>query len=61
MPDVSPPTPPSSLLAISTPRQAYNAPQLRDLGTWQALTLIYTLPIGPGGRLPANTHDSDLF
>lgn len=27
---------------------AYEAPQVRDLGAWQALTLIYTVPFNGG-------------
>lgn len=29
----------------------YTPPRLERLGPWQAVTLLYTVPIGPGGRL----------
>lgn len=28
----------------------YQAPAVQDLGPWKSLTLIYSLPIGPGTR-----------
>lgn len=28
----------------------YQAPAVQDLGAWKTLTLIYTLPIGPGNQ-----------
>lgn len=40
--------------APQTPAQpvpAYEAPRVTDLGAWQALTLIYSVPINPAGIL----------
>lgn len=37
----------------------YEAPQIKDLGSWKTMTLLYSLPIGPGGR---STHqDGPLY
>lgn len=30
----------------------YLAPKLTSLGAWQAVTLIVSLPLGPGGNVP---------
>lgn len=37
----------------------YERPQLRDLGAWSSLTLVYSLPVGPGGygSLPGTSQD----
>ncbi|WP_291423305.1 hypothetical protein [Deinococcus sp.] len=31
-----------------TSAPAYQAPRVNDLGQWQAVTLIYSVPINPG-------------
>lgn len=33
-------------------RAVYTAPRVQDLGAWQAVTLIQSVPIGPGAFLP---------
>lgn len=37
----------SDLPSVGAP--CYQAPRVTDLGRWQAVTLIYSVPIGPGG------------
>ncbi len=32
-----------------TTTPAYQAPRVNDLGQWQAVTLIYSVPVNPGG------------
>lgn len=32
-------------------RSLYVPPRVQLLGPWEAVTLLYTVPIGPGGRL----------
>ncbi|WP_082506216.1 hypothetical protein [Deinococcus sp. Leaf326] len=36
--------------ATQTPREGYQAPKLTDLGKWQAVTLVISLPVGPGSN-----------
>ncbi len=38
-------------------RPEYQAPQVKDLGKWQAVTLVISLPGGPGNNA-FNTPDS---
>ncbi len=43
--------------AQPTQQPTYTPPRVQDLGRWQAVTLIYSLPIGPGtrGLVPTTT------
>ncbi|WP_291423385.1 hypothetical protein [Deinococcus sp.] len=43
--------------AQPTPQPTYTPPKVQNLGRWQAVTLIYSLPIGPGtsGLVPTPT------
>lgn len=36
---------------ISSPQQAYTPPQLTPLGKWTAVTLITSIPMGPGSNM----------
>lgn len=38
---------------VTTPavRRPYQAPRVQPLGQWSALTLVSSLPVGPGGFL----------
>lgn len=36
--------------APSYQSSSYQAPRVQDLGAWQAVTLIYTIPINPRGN-----------
>ncbi|SMB91846.1 hypothetical protein [Deinococcus hopiensis] len=44
--------------APPTPRSPYTPPRVAVLGPWQAVTLLYTVPIAPGGRsvFPPDSH-----
>jgi len=42
--------------SASTPRQPYVAPRVQPLGEWSALTLVTSLPIGPGGQVFGGQH-----
>ena len=44
--------------AISIAQDNYQPPQLQDLGKWQAITLVISLPTGPGSNA---FNDSDAF
>ncbi|WP_424952188.1 hypothetical protein [Deinococcus sp.] len=48
MPDRSLPIP-SPASPPQPTRRPYQAPRVQPLGQWSALTLVTTLPIGPGG------------
>ena len=45
------PTPPAPRLLPSPIKPAYAAPRVRDLGAWQAVTLINSVVISPGSVL----------
>lgn len=38
--------------------ESYQPPQVRDLGLWQAVTLVISLPTGPGSNA---FNDPDAF
>ncbi|GAA5532717.1 hypothetical protein [Deinococcus aluminii] len=42
----------------AAPRTPYTPPRVQDLGPWQAVTLSYSVPIGPGGFLNPGRSDS---
>ncbi|GAA5511968.1 hypothetical protein Dcar01_00682 [Deinococcus carri] len=42
-------------------RAPYTPPRVQDLGAWEAVTLAYSLPIGPGGYLRPGQFDDSLF
>lgn len=53
-----PPSPLPAPLFPGTPA-TYRPPQVRDLGPWKTMTLLYSLPIGPGG--PNGNPNGPLF
>ena len=44
--------------AVKPEPRPYQAPAVHDLGPWKAMTLIYSLPIGPGGSRPAGGNSN---
>lgn len=40
---------PEPMATRSAAPAEYRKPEITDLGNWQNMTLIYSLPIGPGG------------
>jgi hypothetical protein len=42
-------------------RPPYEAPRLTRLGQWDAVTLVYSLPSGPGARLFRSTTKPNWF
>lgn len=45
------PTPAHQPTPAQRVKRPYCAPQLTSLGTWHALTLAVSVPVGPGGHL----------
>ncbi|WP_407539058.1 hypothetical protein Q0M94_12890 [Deinococcus radiomollis] len=46
------PPPPAPLLSSRRPqREPYRKPCVQPLGQWAALTLVYSVPTGPGGAV----------
>ncbi|WP_414657969.1 hypothetical protein ACINK0_15530 [Deinococcus sp. VB343] len=43
-------SPPHTQEAQKRETPVYQKPEVKDLGPWQTLTLIYSVPMGPGGR-----------
>lgn len=44
-------SPSQQLANESYPSESYQPPRVTDLGQWAAVTLIYSLPVGPGGKV----------
>ena len=44
--------------SVQAPVEPYQPPQLQDLGKWQAVTLVISLPTGPGSNA---FNDPDAF
>lgn len=44
--------------SVQAPAETYQPPQLQDLGKWQAVTLVISLPTGPGSNA---FNDPDAF
>ncbi|KEF33186.1 hypothetical protein RDMS_13730 [Deinococcus sp. RL] len=60
----TPPTPPapSERATPAAARAPYLPPRVQDLGPWQAVTLAYSVPGGPGGLLnPGGSANSGPF
>lgn len=52
-------SPPHTPEAQKREMPVYQKPEVRDLGAWQTLTLIYSVPMGPGG--PGTPSSSQTF
>lgn len=39
-------------------RRPYAAPRIKSLGTWSALTLAMSVPVGPGGMIFGGPTDA---
>lgn len=51
MTDLHTPSLPVTTPASTAPRSPYQTPRVQPLGEWAALTLVTSLPIGPGGMV----------
>ncbi|MDO4264552.1 MAG: hypothetical protein Q4C67_10185 [Deinococcus sp.] len=45
---------PAQPTAVPQPAPAYEAPRVEELGAWQAITLIYSVPVNPNSPLNFN-------
>lgn len=56
------PAPAERATPAAAARAPYTPPRVQDLGPWQAVTLAYSVPGGPGGLLnPGGSADSGPF
>lgn len=56
------PAPTERVTPAAAARAPYTPPRVQDLGPWQAVTLAYSVPGGPGGVLnPGASTDSGPF
>lgn len=51
-------TPSQTVPAPQPQTPAYQKPEVKALGAWQAVTLVLSVPMGPGGQvLPGQSQD----